>query len=204
MCKTTIVKFKNEFKTNYIQDTQTYNINNIMLKIFLDTEFTGLNQQSSLISIALIAETGEEFYGELTDYDQHNISSWVIKNVLSQLNDKNATNILKGTQKEIAEGIKEWLNQFSKEGSSIQIWADCYAWDWILFCELFGGAFGIPSIIHYMPMDLATLFDIKTGKPDTSRFDFIKDEIFNKNWIQHHALHDAKVEKLCYDKLMRL
>ena len=175
-----------------------------MLKIFLDTEFTGLHQQSSLISIALIAETGEDFYGELTDFDIKNINPWVKENVLPQLNENNASNIIKGTQKEIAKAIKEWLIQFSNEASSIQIWADCYAWDWILFCELFGGAFEIPSSIHYMPMDLATLFDIKTGKPDTSRFDFVKNEISDKNWIQHHALHDAKVEKLCYDKLMGL
>lgn len=32
------------------------------IKIFLDTEFTGLTQNTSLISIGLVAETGEEFY----------------------------------------------------------------------------------------------------------------------------------------------
>jgi len=37
------------------------------LKIFLDCEFTQLNQYSKLISLALVSESGEEFYVELTD-----------------------------------------------------------------------------------------------------------------------------------------
>ena len=35
--------------------------------IFLDCEFTGLQQHTSLISLALVAESGEEFYAEFTD-----------------------------------------------------------------------------------------------------------------------------------------
>ena len=37
------------------------------MKIFLDCEFTQLNQYSKLISLALVSESGEEFYVELTD-----------------------------------------------------------------------------------------------------------------------------------------
>jgi hypothetical protein len=36
-------------------------------KLFLDTEFTGLHQNTTLISIGLIADTGDTFYAELTD-----------------------------------------------------------------------------------------------------------------------------------------
>jgi hypothetical protein len=36
-------------------------------KLFLDTEFTGLHQNTTLISIGLIADTGDN--AELTDYD---------------------------------------------------------------------------------------------------------------------------------------
>lgn len=41
-----------------------------MKKLFLDTEFTGLRQHTSLISIALEAKNGAEFYGESNDYDR--------------------------------------------------------------------------------------------------------------------------------------
>jgi hypothetical protein len=37
------------------------------MKLFLDCEFTQLNQSTKLISLALVAETGTEFYVELTD-----------------------------------------------------------------------------------------------------------------------------------------
>lgn len=40
------------------------------MKVFFDTEFTGLHQKTTLISIGLISEDGKTFYAELTDYDQ--------------------------------------------------------------------------------------------------------------------------------------
>lgn len=43
-------------------------------KIFFDTEFTGLHQKTTLISIGFIAETGETFYAELTDYNKSQIN----------------------------------------------------------------------------------------------------------------------------------
>lgn len=40
------------------------------MKVFFDTEFTGLHQKTTLISIACITEDGKEFYAEFTDYDE--------------------------------------------------------------------------------------------------------------------------------------
>jgi len=42
---------------------------NKVYKIFFDTEFTGLRQDTSLISIGCITETEEIFYFENTDYN---------------------------------------------------------------------------------------------------------------------------------------
>ena len=38
-------------------------------KISLDTEFTGLNADCTLISIALVSECGKTFYAEFDDYN---------------------------------------------------------------------------------------------------------------------------------------
>jgi hypothetical protein len=54
-------------------------------KLFLDTEFTGLHQNTTLISIGLIADTGDTFYAELTDYDPDQIDDWLQENVLNNL-----------------------------------------------------------------------------------------------------------------------
>ena len=39
------------------------------MKIFFDTEFTGLHKDTTLISIGLIDENNRSLYIELTDYD---------------------------------------------------------------------------------------------------------------------------------------
>ena len=93
-----------------------------MTKIFLDTEFTGLHQQSTLISLALVAESGEEFYAEFTDYDINKIDLVKTLNFLNefvlpqlgkiQVGYKKEGTYIKGTKKEIALSIDNWLSQF--------------------------------------------------------------------------------------------
>lgn len=55
----------------------------IKMKLFLDCEFT--NFQGDLISMALVAENGDEFY-EVVQYDPARCHPWVIENVLPVLN----------------------------------------------------------------------------------------------------------------------
>lgn len=54
------------------------------MKIFMDTEFTGLHKNTKLISIGLISEDGRSFYGELNDYGEVN-DSWLLENVIDNL-----------------------------------------------------------------------------------------------------------------------
>jgi hypothetical protein len=181
-----------------------------MTKIFLDTEFTGLHQKTTLISLALVAESGEEFYAEFTDYDRSQLNDWLKENVIAKLRithdqpfEKSGKGVyLKGDRIEIKEALQQWFNQF--EG--VEIWADVLAYDWVLFCELFGGAFKIPENIFYAAFDLATLLRIKgiiepvsSYENDISRYEFAGIEKSK----QHNALEDARVEKLCFEKLMK-
>ncbi|MHC8304871.1 hypothetical protein [Pseudomonas sp. PB3P13] len=56
------------------------------MKLFLDCEFTRLNRDTKLISLALVSEAGAEFYVELTDtYQVADCSHFVIQNLLPQL-----------------------------------------------------------------------------------------------------------------------
>lgn len=56
------------------------------MKLFLDCEFTQLNKDTKLISLALVSEVGDEYYVELTDtYSVEDCSDFVIQNVLPQL-----------------------------------------------------------------------------------------------------------------------
>jgi hypothetical protein len=179
-------------------------------KIFFDTEFTGLTQDTSLIAMALVADSGEEFYAEFTDFNQNQVNDWINANVISQLfiNDSNQSfdngkMYIKGDKSFIAENLKKWFTQFGPiENTSpyLQIWADVPHYDWVLFCDLFGGAFGIPASIHYMPMDIATLLFTKGYDSDIGREEF-NISIRNHNIKKHSALYDSLVIKGIFEKI---
>lgn len=171
------------------------------MRIFFDTEFTGLHKGTSLISIGLISEDGKTFYAEFTDYDETQIDKWLQENVIANLcletgdnHPKTYSNCnIKETASYIADELREWLSQFD----SVEMWSDCLAYDWVLFNDIFGHAFNIPPNVYYIPFDICTLFKIKGIDPDISREGFAGIE-----GQKHNALHDAKVIKACYEKLM--
>jgi len=173
------------------------------MRLFFDTEFTGLHQNTTLISIGFISENGKTFYAELTDYDESQVDEWISGNVISKLkytnegiyNDNYSEFEMKGNSFEVAEQLRLWLLQFEE----VEIWSDCLHYDWILFINLFGGAFDIPKNVYYIPFDLACLLKMFGYNPDISRLEFS-----GLDEIQHNALSDAKMIKECYNKIYRI
>jgi len=172
------------------------------MKVFMDTEFTGLRQDTSLISIGLVSEDGKQFYAELTDYNKEQVDKWIKENVLANLLEVPGiqSNPLlrpdyyhKGNKTSVAYKLHEWLMQWDK----VEIWSDCLAYDWVLFNDLFGGAFDIPRNVYYIPFDICTLFWVKGIDPNISREEFAGCE-----GAKHNALHDAKMIKSCFERLM--
>ena len=170
------------------------------MKVFFDTEFTGLHKNTTLISIGAIAEDGQTFYAELTDYDKNQIDDWLQENVIDNLS-RNLNELryvadvtAHGTKDGVSKSLKSWLSQWD----SVEIWSDCLAYDWVLFNDLFGHAFNIPDNTYYIPFDICTLFKVKGIDPDISREEFAGIE-----GKKHNALHDAKVIKACYEKMMK-
>jgi len=174
-------------------------------KVFWDSEFTGLHQNTTLISIGLIAETGATFYAELTDYDSEQVNGWIAENVISKLdldgsNPHDMTQLLiKGDKNVVKSELERWFSQFE----SVEMWSDCLSYDWVLFCQLFGHAFNIPKNILYIPFDICTLFKAKGIDPDISRETFAGLDIEGEQQ-KHNAAWDAKVIKVCYEKLQSL
>jgi len=180
-------------------------------KIFFDTEFTGLHQKTTLISIGLVSECGKSFYAELTDYDKTQIDDWLQENVISKLLFSNYPESgivlsnhgdcaqLKANTNSVKEHLEKWLSQFEH----VEMWSDCLSYDWVLFCELWGHAFNIPTNVYYIPFDICTLFKLKGIDPDTNREEFVgtiwKESVQE---FKHNALWDAKVIKMCYNRLI--
>lgn len=176
-------------------------------KLFMDLEFTGLQQDASLISIGMVDEDGYSFYAEVQDY-QLVSNKWVIDNVINNLllRDKRAPyRYTLGSHTE----VKCWHNQLNlflstylKKYDKIEFWLDCGAYDWVLFCNIFGGAFNLPNNVYYIPFDIATLLKAQGWNPDINREEFAR--LSNDpNKVKHNALWDAKVIKECYKRLGR-
>lgn len=174
------------------------------MKIFFDTEFTGLHQNTTLISIGLVAEDGRTFYAEFTDYDKTQVDDWIQENVIKNLlfdnkickDRKHLDNIdvwVVGNTNVVKNDLENWLSQFDK----IEMWSDCLSYDWVLFNQLWGHAFNIPGNIYYIPFDLCTLFKVKGIDPDINRESFC-----GVKGNKHNSLHDAYVIKACYDMIV--
>lgn len=176
-----------------------------MIKVYFDTEFTGLHQKTTLVSIGMVAESGESFYAELTDYDRSQVDEWIQENVINKLvlvpyDVKQSQKSMKvsGDSTQVANWLRVWLSQFDK----VEMWSDCLSYDWVLFCQLFDHAFKIPSNVYYIPFDICTLFKDRGIDPDISREEFASnmmavDSVTNK----HNALYDAEIIRLCHMKL---
>ena len=98
----------------------------------------------------------------------------------------------------------------------IQIYCDCYAYDWMLFNKLIcddGLALNLPDFIYYIPMDLSTALQFNGIDPDITREEYLgKDaveqlqtyDIFRSMGenCKHNSLWDAAVCMRCFVKLL--
>ena len=183
------------------------------MRIFFDTEFTGLRKDTTLISIGLVAESGDKFYAEFTDYNEKMCDDWIRHNVLGNLflhktietpDDK--TLYVIDTKDGIACELNNWLQKFY----SIEFVSDVCHYDMVLLIDLlsYGGtAFDlpakIPAVCHDLNQDIARHYGISDKKAfDMSREDLVKDlcdkEIEGR---KHNALYDAEVIKAIFDEI---
>lgn len=199
-----------------------------MPQLFLDTEFSGLTQKAQLLSIALVPERGEWFYAVFSDQDTASLSAWHQEHVVPhlRLTDEQRRQLPPGKYmvsdtNTIVTALRTYLAGFDE----IIIWADVPAYDWVLFCELFGGALSLPKNIHYIVRDLATFFETKGYAIDTDRFAFAYEELgaaagatirsadgregevetiaaTNEGLLRHNALGDALACKACWVKIL--
>lgn len=175
--------------------------------LFLDTEFTSLTQAARLISLALVAADGREFYAEFADLDPAAADPWVRTHVLPLTRwlanaeahpgdwQEGPTRMVYGPQPAVAAALGDWLAHWSR----VTIWGDCLAYDWVLFCELFGGARALPEPVSYLPLDLVTLLALRGLDPDTDRAALAG--LSDAAARRHDALWDARVLRACHARL---
>lgn len=176
------------------------------MRIYFDTEFTGLYKDTQLISIGLISEDGREFYGEISDIDTKNLDKWIYDNVLMNTVEFGNTYVLDicedennyyvGTKNDIASYLQEWLMQFD----DVELVSDVCHYDMVLFIDLFGTAFDLPTNVgsscHDINQDIARIYNMT----EKEAFDYSREKILEGHNVstfgeKHNSLYDARVIK---------
>lgn len=179
------------------------------MKIFFDTEFTGLHKDTTLISLGMISEDSKRFYAEFNDYNKSQINDWIKENVIkhtmylcensSRLCSDNLNYMCcVGNKDSVKKRLLKWLNQFE----TVELYSDCCHYDMVLFVDIFGTAFDLPKnvcpVCYDINQDIAKVLSISNSKA----FDISREEFSGINGKKHNALYDAEVIKACYEKII--
>ena len=149
--------------------------------VFLDTEFSDF-AKSDLISLALVAEDGREFYAERTDYRQNECSAFVQEIVLPLLGRVPGAAC---DSAELALRLRTWFHALPEP--SIIIFD--YQTDW----DLLAGA--MPG----RPLDsFATPLYLNGYAITHPIFEQAQNLTYTQAWPPHHALADARALRAGY------
>lgn len=183
-------------------------INNELYKkkiVFLDTEFTGERQNTTLISISLITLHGKSIYLTLNDFDESQIDEWINKNVIKKINATNSINSYLAAQE-----IHNFLKNYS-DNEKVYIVSAGLTLDIVLLIELYkhlpenkkikNFAFkNLPYYLnHHTGIDLNTLLRVVGFDLSLPRESYVESKAKNR----HNSLHDAKIVKLCFEKAIK-
>lgn len=174
------------------------------MRLYFDFEFTGLHQHTTPISLGIVDENGRTFYAEFTDYAQNQVDIWIQDHVIAHLHSSGGSDRkpdVIGPCAKVTRVLEGWLREYGQE-AKFEMWGDCLAYDWVMFCQLFGGAMLLPRYFDYIPFDLCTALKLAGHDPDVSRVEFGGRD---SGWEirRHHALEDALDIKACHERLMR-
>mgnify|MGYP000380327054 CR=1 FL=1 len=159
------------------------------MRYFLDTEFAEKPNTIDLISIAIVADDGREFYAESADFNVELANDFVRQNVLPALWSRQADKA-PPFNAWIRDGGTGGLMPTRRMGSAIarfigddtpEFWGYYCDYDWVATCWLFGAMVDLPPGWPMYCRDIKQLCDSK-GNPKLPGTDS----------HEHHALHDAR------------
>ena len=140
------------------------------MRLFLDCEFTHLSSAAKLISLALVAEDGREFYVELQDtWQADDCSDFVKEVVIPQLWGGECV-------RPIIRARSELLRFLATYDEELEVVTDAPVYDWELFCDLAYHHGKWPQNVRNFPTDATTLTATNDGEE-----------------LPHHALLDARI-----------
>lgn len=157
--------------------------------VHFDTEFTTLHLRARLISIGLVSDDGREFYAELTDtYEHKHCSEFVRDTVLPLLDGGEAER----DSYQLVMDLGAWLENFDEP---VTMCCDSIEYDWSWFTSIFTLKSTWPVNVDHRPMLLELPMQIQVA---------VVEEAFENGFRRHHALDDAKANRLGWLEFQRL
>lgn len=183
------------------------------MNFYFDCEFTGLHKDTTLISIGVVSENGNTFYGVLDDYDKTQVNEWIQENVIENLDNGYISSdindySIRGGKELIKKFLLIWLNRISN-GEEINFVSDVSHYDFILLIDLlYQNALNIPEnicpVCYDINIDIQKYFKISSSEAfNMSREKIINDYNLNEmiplnNEMKHNSLYDAFVIRAIY------
>ncbi|GAB1392369.1 hypothetical protein MASR1M60_05320 [Rhodocyclaceae bacterium] len=158
-----------------------------VIRVFLDTEFTCF-ENPKLISLALVAETGQEFYAELTDgWSQRDCSHFVLDEVLPLLTVQPKDRVMRT---ELKKRLIDWFEQLAAPPVLVQIIFDASI-DWHLLTETCGN-------LNTETLDIQPQWLEWPGNAMARRFLDLQENHFRIHGQRHNARSDAHGLRTAY------
>lgn len=145
-----------------------------MTRYFLDTEFTAFDA-CQLISVAIVSQDGNEFYGESSDFERPLCSDFVRETVLPQLGQFPDRSM---PSAQLRSELQAWL--WAIPVASTPVLSFDFPGDFELVCHLLGA----PLPHGWKAENIQAQLDI------TRRAAY-----FAQHGGEHHALHDARANR---------
>ena len=153
------------------------------MKYWIDTEFIEHPWSIELISIALVAEDGREFYAESSEVDWSRASQWTLHTVKPQLSGRAMSR----------EAIGYGVMGFTHGDACPVFWGYYPAFDWVALTWLMGGMNDLPLHFPQLCLDIRQWAMALDDAP-----------LPVQEGAKHHALADARWTKAAWTALKAL
>lgn len=160
------------------------------MRYFLDTEFNEDTEGVTLLSLALRREDGADLYLVDNQIDYARCSPWVNAHVVPQLL------ALPAHFLGPAAVFPSMLEDFLDGDQGAEIWGYYAAYDWFLFCRLWGGLLNLPRSVRRYCSDIAQMRD--TYAPGQKLKDVVP--VVSP---EHNARADARWNSAAYAWLLK-
>lgn len=145
------------------------------MKYWFDTEFIEKPCTIELISIGMVNERGQTYYAVSSEFNPDEACEWVKENVLQYIEAETPIEERK-PKNQIASEILSFVG----DDPFPKFYASYGAYDWVVFCWLFGKMVDLPRHFPMFVRDFRQILN-RYGNP--------KIPLVSRN--KHHALSDA-------------